>query len=187
MIGDPVSPIISDRLELVAMTPDFLRASLAGSAHGAAQLLGRALPEDWPGDHRKLLELRLGQVEADPSLQPWLVRAMVCRKTGTVVGHIGFHSAPGEEYLRAFSPDGVEFGFTVYPSFRRRGYAREAATALMNWATEQHGVNTFIMTIRPDNVPSQRLARQLGFTRIGSHIDEVDGIEDVLEFRVAPK
>lgn len=41
------------------------------------------------------------------------------------------------------------------------------------------------MTIRPDNRPSQALTAQLGFVRIGSHIDDVDGLEDILEYRVS--
>jgi hypothetical protein len=38
------------------------------------------------------------------------------------------------------------------------------------------------MSIRPDNVPSQAVAAQLGFVRGGSHVDEVDGLEQVHEF-----
>ena len=54
----------------------------------------------------------------------------------------------------------------------------------MHWAHLAHGVARFVMTIRPDNVPSQALAAGLGFVRIGSHIDEVDGLEDILERRL---
>jgi hypothetical protein len=50
----------------------------------------------------------------------------------------------------------------------------------------QQGVADFVMTIRPDNVASQSLARGLGFVRRGFHIDEVDGVEDVLERHGAP-
>ncbi len=102
-----------------------------------------------------------------------------------MVGHIGFHTAPDAEYLRPCVPGGVEFGFTVFPTFRRQGYAREASVALMRWARQTQGVRGFAMTIRPDNHPSQALAAQLGFVRIGSHIDDVDGLEDILEYRVS--
>ena len=56
----------------------------------------------------------------------------------------------------------------------------------MKWACEAHGVRRFVLSIRPDNIPSQALAAQLGFVRIGSHIDEVDGLEEILE-HVAPE
>jgi RimJ/RimL family protein N-acetyltransferase len=66
------------------------------------------------------------------------------------------------------------------PPFRRRGFAREAVVALMRWAHRTHGVDTFVASIAPDNVPSLALARSLGFEQIGSHMDEVDGLELIL-------
>jgi len=146
---------------------------------GAGRILGVPIP-DGLLDSTDVMSLRLKQLEADPTLQPWLLRAMVLRERRVMVGHIGFHTAPGEEYLRPYAPGGVEFGFTVYPPFLRQGYAREASKALMGWAHQVHGVTRFVLSIRPDNAASQALAAGLGFVRIGSHIDDVDGLEDIL-------
>lgn len=179
--------IHSERLDLIPMTPGFLRASLEGEIRQAEQLLQLSLPAEWPEEETDVLSLRLKQLETEPAYQPWSLRAMVLRGTGRMVGHIGFHSAPGSEYLRPFSPNGVEFGFTVFPGFRRRGYAREASLALMRWANQAHHVSNFVVSIRPDNAPSRALATQLGFVRIGSHVDEVDGLEDVLEYIYQPE
>ena len=170
------------------MSPAFLRASLENDLRMAEQELGLSLPEGWPGESSDVVSLRLQQLEKDPTLAPWLLRAMVLREPKAMVGYIGFHTAPGADYLRPFSPSGVEFGYTVYPDFRRQGYAREASLALMRWAHEHHGVINFVLSISPENAPSQALAAQLGFTKIGSHMDEVDGLEDVLECRfLVPK
>jgi [ribosomal protein S5]-alanine N-acetyltransferase len=177
--------IQTDRLDLFLLTPASMRASLNNDLQNAEHQLQAKLPAGWPGDHANLLSLRLKQLEDDSSLQPWLIRAMVLRNAAVMVGHIGFHDRPGAEYIRSYSPRAAEFGFTVYPGFRRQGFAREASIGLMNWATEVHGVNNFVLTIRPDNLPSLSLAVQLGFVRIGSHIDEVDGLEDILEFKVS--
>jgi RimJ/RimL family protein N-acetyltransferase len=179
-----ISTIHSERLDLVPLTPEFLRAMLRYDLAEAERTLGYPLP---PGllDSTDVMALRLEQLEANPTLQPWLLRAMVLRECRVMVGHIGFHTAPGAEYLQPYAPGGVEFGFTVYPPFLRQGYAREASKALMDWAHQVHGVMRFVMTIRPDNVPSQALAAGLGFVRIGAHIDEVDGLEDILERRLA--
>ena len=149
----------------------------------AQRLLGAKLPEGWP-DCAPLLQSRLKQMEADTAYEPWSLRAMVLRANRVMVGHIGFHTKPGAGYLRPYSPAAVEFGFEVFPPFRRLGLAREASLALMHWATTVHGQRMFIVSIRPDNVSSQALAAQLGFVRIGSHIDEVDGVEDILELRL---
>jgi ribosomal-protein-alanine N-acetyltransferase len=173
--------ISSERLDLIPMTPAFLRASLQHNLREAEQQLQLSLPTEWPGGTADVLSLRLKQLEDEPCLQPWLLRAMALRGTHVMVGHIGFHTAPGADYLLPFSPEAVEFGFSVFPSFRRRGYAREASLALMHWARHTQGVTKFVLTIRPDNTASQALAAQLGFVRIGSHVDEVDGLEDVLE------
>ena len=174
--------IPSERLDLVAMTPAFLRASLDRKIGEAEQELRLSLPMGWPGELVDLLSLRLKQIEDEPALEPWLLRAMVLRGSAVMVGHIGFHTAPGADYLRPHSPEAVEFGFTVFPQFRRQGYAREASLALMQWARRSHRVTRFVVSISPDNIASQALARQIGFVRIGSHVDEVDGIEDILEF-----
>lgn len=174
--------IHSDRLQLIPFTAAFMRASLAHDLAKAEGLLGVSLPATWP-DCPDLLALRLRQLEADPTLAPWLLRAIVLRSEQQMVGHIGFHEAPGPEHYREIAPGAAEFGFEIYESYRRRGYAREASLALMEWAHGEHGVTRFVLTIRPDNVPSQSLAASLGFVRIGSHIDEVDGLEDILEYR----
>jgi [ribosomal protein S5]-alanine N-acetyltransferase len=38
-----------------------------------------------------------------------------------------------------------------------------------------------VLSISPDNTPSLRLAAALGFKKIGSHVDEDDGVEDIYE------
>lgn len=146
------------------MTPAFLRASLEG--------------------YKSVLPAT--QCARGGASTPAVVACgMALQATGVMVGYIGFRTAPNAEYLQPYVPGGVENGLVVLPSFRRQGSAREAAVALMRWALLAHGVTRFAMTIRPDNHPSQALASQLGFVRIGSHIDEVDGLEDILECRLS--
>ncbi len=176
------SVIQGPRLDLIPLTPELLRASLARDSRLVAERLGLSVPELWP-EIPDVLERRLRQLEAEPALQPWLLRAMVQRDRRVMVGHIGFHAGPGAEYLRPWSP-GVELGYTVFPAHRRRGYAAEACAALMAWAHREHGITRFVASIRPDNAPSQALAHKLGFRRIGSHIDDLDGPEDILERRI---
>jgi RimJ/RimL family protein N-acetyltransferase len=167
------------------MTHAFLQASLQGDIATAETLTGVAIPADWP-DNRYVLELRLSQLERDPTLQHWLLRAMSLRESGQMIGHIGFHDAPGAPHLEQWCPGGLEMGFTVFGPHRRRGFALEAAHALMRWARESHGVNDFLVTISPQNSASMALAARLGFLRVGSHVDEIDGVEDIL-VRRAPR
>ena len=172
--------IQSGRLDLIPLTPAVLRAVLAGNQSEAGELLGIATPVDWEIP-RYAIELRLSQLEANPGLQPWLLKAISLRGQGILVGHIGFHTAPGAEYLSELSPGGVEFGFGVLEPWRRRGIAMEASEALMRWASDVHQVKRFVLTISPDNLPSLGLAAKLGFRKIGSQLDERDGPEDIFE------
>ena len=170
--------IYSPRLELIAMSPDFLSASLAGDLEAASRLIDLVIPDDWLGS-KWLMEIRLAKMRANPALEPWLLRAVGLRETRTMVGFIGFHTQPGAEYLNSYAPDGVEFGYTIFPAHRKSGYASEAAQALMEWATREHGVKRFVVSISPANEPSLRLARKFGFRKVGTVTDPEDGEEDV--------
>lgn len=174
-----MTPICSDRLDLIPLTPEVLRAALASNFEDAARLLGLSIDGDLSGCGA-VFAMRLRQIEADPAFQAWSLRAMTIRGSGRMIGNIGFHTAPGADYLKPYCPEAVEFGFGVFPQYRRQGYAREASLAMMKWANETHGVTAFVLTIRPDNTASQALAAQLGFVKIGSHIDDVDGLEEIL-------
>jgi RimJ/RimL family protein N-acetyltransferase len=178
----PRAPISTRRLDLVPLGAAFLRASLARDEAAAERIAKLQIPREW-FEVEDYLKLRLSQLENDPSLEPWLLRAMRLKATRTMVGYLGFHSAPGPDYLGNLSPGGVELGYTVFAKFRRQGYAREATVALMDWAHRAHAVTRFVVSISPDNLPSLNLAASLGFSKIGAHIDEKDGPEDILELQ----
>jgi ribosomal-protein-alanine N-acetyltransferase len=179
-----MSLIASQRLDLIPMSPAFLEASLAGDEVKAARLLELEIPADWFRE-RELIQLRLGQLRREPALQPWLLRAIGLRQQKHMIGHIGFHTGPDPSYLRDIARGAIEYGYTVFPAFRRQGYAREACAALMTWAFQEQRVEGFVVAIRLDNIASLRLAQSFGFKRIGSHVDEVDGLEDIYELRLS--
>jgi RimJ/RimL family protein N-acetyltransferase len=126
----------------------------------------------------------LRQIQANPEVQPWLLRAIVISASQTMCGRIGFHSEPGPLELRNIAADGIEMGYAVGERFRRQGYAKEAALTLMSWAFEHHQQRCFILSIAPDNEASLAMARSMGFREIGSHIDQEDGLELYFERRL---
>ena len=166
------------RLDLIPLSPATIRAALAGDHRSMGQLLGVSVPASWEVS-REALELRLRQLEANPALQPWLLRGISLRDEGCVIGDIGFHDEPVAPSDTA--PKSVEFGYSIIESHRRRGHALEAAEALMQWACAQHGVHRFLLSISPENQPSRALAAKMGFHKVGSKIDEQDGPEDIFE------
>lgn len=160
------------------MSPAFLQASLTGDLKTASRLIGLEVPNDWP-DERWLMEMRLSKMRENPALEPWLLRAIGLRERKTMIGFIGFHSLPGPDYLTPYASDSVEFGYTIFANYRGQGYASEAAQALMDWATHEHSVKRFVVSISPTNEPSLRIARKFGFRKVGTFTDPEDGVEDV--------
>jgi [ribosomal protein S5]-alanine N-acetyltransferase len=158
------------------MSREFMTTSLAGDVDAASGLIGAVLPADWPGATARTMRLRLDQLAIDPSVQPWLLRAMVLRDPSrTVVGRIGFHAEPDAR-------GAVEVGYAVEPAFRRRGFAEEAVRGIFDWAS-QHGISLFIASVSPSNAASLALVRKLGFAQTGSQWDDEDGEELVFELR----
>ena len=139
-----------------------------------------ALSERSDEHDRRFFQLRRRELAAEPELLGWFVWAVVV--DGEMVGHAGFHGPPGRNAQN--DAEAVEIGYTIYPQYRRRGYATEAAKALISWARDEHGVRRFLFSIAPDNEPSLAIARRLGFTEVGRHWDEEDGEELEFELRV---
>jgi len=166
-------------LDLVLMTPAFIERLLANDDDGAERELGVRLGvRRWAEPDAAVLVLRLAQVRAEPAAAPWLLRAIVLPDR-TMIGHAGFHGPPDADGY-------AELGYTVFAPFRRRGYARAAATCLMRWAGREHGVRRFRLSIGPENTASLALAESLAFRRTGEQMDEVDGLEWIFTREGAP-
>ena len=164
--------ISSERLDLVVLGLDGFRAVAAGRLDAVSELLGAAAPAELAD--AVPAALRVEQLERDPLEAPWLARALVLRDEERIVGAAGFHGPP-DACGRA------EIGYQVFAPDRRRGFAREAVVALLDWAARQGGVRVFVASISPENAASQRLVTSLGFERVGAQIDPVDGLEWVYE------
>ena len=143
-----------------------------------AQLVGAVVPPELRDNLTSFVFAKL-RLDEDALYQPWSARAIILADSGTVIGHIRFHSRPDPVDLHPFARDAIEFGYTIFPDYRRQGYAAEASVAMMAWAQAMFGVRAFVATISPDNVASRALIARLGFARVGQVMDEVDGVEDV--------
>jgi RimJ/RimL family protein N-acetyltransferase len=173
----PDEAIETERLRLVLLPLAALDALAAGDPATASTVTGFDVGELRPG-HPGIWARRAAQIRADASVAPWLVRLIVERATGRVVGDVGLHAAPVDGM--------VEIGYTVRPEQRRRGIAIEAAAGLFSWAAGQPGVTTFRASISPDNAASLGLVRRLGFVEVGEQWDEEDGLELLLERPAGP-
>ncbi len=67
----------------------------------------------------------------------------------------------------------LEIGWRLIPAHNGKGYATEAAKAIIAFAAEQVGATYLVAVADPDNVPSQRVMQRLGMTfkAIEEHYD----------------
>jgi RimJ/RimL family protein N-acetyltransferase len=176
--------LASARLDLMPMSAAFYEASLAADRARMEALLGARVPSDWP--EVRYAQFWLDGLREDPRRAPWLARALVLRSEGRMIGHAGFHSPPAPDSLAGTLRGGIELGYTVFAADRRRGYAREAVLALMDFARgAQPGLAGFVASIAPGNAPSLALVRRLGFTKIAERDDPEDGLEHVYALPIA--
>lgn len=147
----------TERLELRPL-PARAAGALPEDREAAARILGAVLPPAWP--QVDLLAVLPQQAAAEPHDECFGVWVMINRSTNTVVGDIGFVGPPGDDGT-------VEIGYSVIPDHRCRGYATEAAQAMLGWALGQAGVRTVVAGCDRGNVPSIRTLERVGFARGG--------------------
>lgn len=78
----------------------------------------------------------------------------------TVIGDLGFKGGPGNRGV-------AELGYSIIPSYRRQGYAFEAARAAVDWAFRRPEGGRVIAECLMDNLPSIRVLEELGFHQTG--------------------
>jgi ribosomal-protein-alanine N-acetyltransferase len=89
----------------------------------------------------------------------WL---LVDRERGEPLGRVGLY----RQHVNGV--DEFEVGYMVHRPFWRRGLATEAALAVRDYAFGERKLPRVISLIRPENIPSQGVARKLGMEIVGS-------------------
>ena len=149
--------LATDRLELKPL-PAQVAAALPEHREAAHRTLGTRLSGEWPGPG--LVGILGRQAAASADEECFGIWVMIERSSETVVGDAGFHGPPNAAGM-------VEIGYSVIPSRRRRGYATEAARALVEWAYLQPNVHVIVAGCDPDNLPSIGTLERIGFGRAG--------------------
>ena len=150
--------LMTPRLRLVPATGALIAAELDGNDR-LAPLLDADVPSDWPPEHHDSDTLGFWR---DALKQPgaagwWLHYALLTSShRATLVGSVGYKGPPAEGV--------VEIGYSVVPSYWRRGLATEACRALIEsaWA---RGAEVVIAHTLEGLEPSIGVLRKLGFAR----------------------
>jgi ribosomal-protein-alanine N-acetyltransferase len=126
-----------------------------------ASQLGVRVPDDWPAeDLRDFLPVYGQIVDQLAARQGWGIWLMLESSENTLVGDIGFKGAPDALHT-------AEIGYSVLQAFQGRGYATEAARALVAWGLGQPGVERIVANCRVDNAASIRVLEKSGLRRTG--------------------
>jgi RimJ/RimL family protein N-acetyltransferase len=146
------SQIETPRLTLVPQTVAGVRAMVAAMA---------------PADRAEVSEEWLARLE-EPGAEPWMLGfALVERASGAEVGSSGFKAPPADGM--------VELAYGVAKEFRGRGYATEAAAALVQFAADSGAVSVVRAHTLVGPNASTRVLQKCGFRLLGEVIDPEDG------------
>jgi [ribosomal protein S5]-alanine N-acetyltransferase len=158
-------------LRLVPHTPEHLRALIKGPEFYARScgmkpangLRGFIVSDDMSADWLAALESAAG---ADPWRYGF---ALFHLESEMVIGNGGFTGPPDAEGV-------VEIAYGVVPDYQGRGYATEAANALVAWAKKNGRVRTVRAHTLPARNASTRVLEKCTFRRVGELIHPTDGL-----------
>jgi [ribosomal protein S5]-alanine N-acetyltransferase len=152
-----------ERLRLFPL-PAQAATALPDDRDRAAAVIGAALPPIWPAPPLVGILARHAALPAEE--RRWGVWLMVVEEPDgeRAIGDIGFKGPPSAGGV-------VEIGYSVVADRRRRGYASEAAEALVGWALSQPGVIAVIARCEAGNRGSVGTLRRAGFSEIGCDPD----------------
>lgn len=77
----------------------------------------------------------------------------------TIIGHITF--------FKYFGDHTYEIGWVFNPDYFNKGYATEAAWAVLNYGFTKMNLHRIIATCQPENIPSYRVMEKIGMRREG--------------------
>lgn len=100
----------------------------------------------------------------------WLADTEEC------IGRVYLHSKPelGGE---------VEIGYGIAEKHRGKGYATEAARAVVRYAFEQAGQKYLVAIVKPENVASRKVITAIGFTKREDRVvEDENGVDCAFDF-----
>ncbi len=168
--------IRTSRVAVPIASPEEIDSVIVGDRTRFRELTGAEPPEPLiaPPETGDVLEFFRDAMLKDPAIRPWFFRWIVDHQTNRLVGSAGFGDHPDAEGV-------VLMGYSVYPEFERRGYATEAARALIDWAFLDDRVHAVRATILPQNIASCRVAIKAGMTFKRIVETDEDGLVELWE------
>lgn len=123
-----------------------------------------------PSEKAQLSTDWLARLHASTSTDPWTHGfSLVHRDSDIVIGKGGFKGPPEADGV-------VEIAYGVVPDYQGKGYATEAAQALVAYAFSSGHVRVVRAHTFEKSNASTRVLAKCGFRHIGEFIDPEDGM-----------
>jgi ribosomal-protein-alanine N-acetyltransferase len=150
-----VDDIHTNRLRLIPNTPEECRAQIENMApHEKAEL-----SPDWQA-----------RVRAATTVDPWVLGFALVQKTGDIsIGSCGFKGPPDADGM-------VEIAYGIAPEHQNKGYATEAAAALVRFALASAQVRVVRAHTIAEAGASARVLAKCRFRCVGQVVDPEDGL-----------
>ena len=150
-----MSQLHTPRLRLVMCTPEEARAQVAQMDEQDR----KQLSPDW-----------LARLAATTTVDPWVLGfSIVLDASGDGIGSCGFKGPPDAGGM-------VEIAYGIAPEHHNKGYATEAAAALVQFARADAQVRIIRAHTMEDANASARVLVKCGFHPRGQVIDPEDGL-----------
>jgi [ribosomal protein S5]-alanine N-acetyltransferase len=122
-----------------------------------------------PAEQAQLSAVWLARFHASVGMDPWLHGfRVVLKDSGAAVGACMFKGPPKEGV--------VEIAYGIDPDQQGKGYATEAAQALVAYALNSGEVSLVLAHTLPESAASQRVLAKSGFRHVGEVMDPDDGL-----------
>jgi [ribosomal protein S5]-alanine N-acetyltransferase len=160
--------IETQRLFLVPSTAEMMHSAVEEDWPTLSRLLGGVdFADQWSHFPEAMLWMR-DRLQDEPGESIWWNYLIILRSEARLIGTCGYKGPP--------EPDGsVEIGYEIADAYQSRGFATEAARALLEWALAQPGVSFVKACTLAEENPSVHLLRRLGFVFTEEKIDIEDG------------
>ncbi len=149
----------TNRLLLIPMTVDFIDGLINGN-NKAYSLLDIKPSEEWPSQDifevLPIMKESLLQKKEPDGFDAWI---FIDKYDRSIVGDGGFKGEPDEN-------GGIDLGYGIVRSKRRKGYGFEAVSELVKWGISKSNVKYITADCLNENEPSIKLLEKLGMKKI---------------------
>jgi [ribosomal protein S5]-alanine N-acetyltransferase len=154
-----IDRLVTERLILIPFTTEICK-NLINDDFSDLLKIGVKKGISWPDIDvietlPKILD-NLSKVESPTGFESWMI---IKKETFEIIGDLGFKGLNCHE-------KNVDIGYGIIKEERRKGYAIEATTELIKWASSKDNLNEITARCLVDNVSSINLLKKLRFIKM---------------------